>query len=189
MIMKSKSRIVIGRNEDLLRNAQQEARERNRIISSVNLFFQRYKLQPLHPKEFEGVNFAEVFASRYFKTNSDAYPKHLTPMEVIKTAGIELSELRQRNTEWKKLHLPFDFDTLNVPTNLDVNIYAANEKEEHRFNAAQQLATAYNTFFAECGRPMLNNTQIRITTGNALTIDSNTYQIKVNANWVQQLFM
>jgi hypothetical protein len=182
-------RITIGRNDDLLRNAHNEAKERNRIIAVVNLFFQQYKLQPLHPKDFEGVNIVELFATRYLKANVDAYPKHFAPMEAVKSAEIDLTALRSEQTKWSKLRLPFDYETLTAPKDLDVNIYATTEREIERFKHAKTLSDALNVFYAECGRPWVNNQHLKQLTGGAVIVDQQTLQIAPNPNWVQGLFI
>lgn len=187
--MKRTQRIVIGRNDDLLRNCIQEAKQRNLIITKINIFFERYQLQPIEPTQYEGVNFINAFGNSYQKANKEAYPKHLTSKEILTAAEIDIQELHTLQSQWNKLHLPFDFNTLSAPSNLDVNIYAANEEEERRYKAARALADAHNIFFSEVGRPHVNNATLKLSSGGALVVDPSTLQITTNTNWVQKLMI
>jgi hypothetical protein len=183
-------KMVIGFNMALHTNAEEEAKNRRRLIAQVSAFFNQYELNPPLAEEFAKIDILQTFVSRYRETNGGLFPKHYSHQQVIEAlqeSGIDVHALKSYQKQWNALRLPFDYKTLTA-AKVDCNIYAETPEEEKRFQDATNLLKHVNDFWNVYGKKGTSKA-IKEISGGAIIFDIVTGAPIVNLNWIKKQYI
>jgi hypothetical protein len=182
-----KKKTVIGWSYELERTAETETKQRRKTFALLCKLFEQYEVNAPTVTELRAYTPTELFLKRYKEANAGAIPKHLSDkdaLHLLKTHGIETSELQLLEREWLALRLPFDNETLK--STVDCNIYADNEEQTERFNDLLELHAAVNTFVNKYGARIGLNKAIFTISNGGLNTNMNTGKIEPSIFWIKQ---
>ena len=138
----------IGINQRMKESYIKEAEiKRTAILESIE-FFKRFELSTT-AKELAENGFIKDFEAKYVKEYSKHVPKYLNGLEVLKFANVDLSFLSIRQTLFNTYQVPFDIETLSVPSEVDFGIYL-DDLQLKKWTALNDLDNAikeYQSYF------------------------------------------